>query len=656
MIEEEGARRARLADLRAKGINPYPTSAVRTHTTAQFNAVFRDLVDSQQPLTLVGRMLAVRKHGGMTFVSLEDDFGGTQIALKRDDIGEERYQFFHDHFDHGDFIEVRGVAYLTKTEEPTVLVSEVRLLTKTLLPLPEKWHGLSDTEVRYRKRYLDMASNPTVREVFKMRSRVVHAVRTFLHDEGFMEVETPILQPLAGGAEARPFVTHHNALDADLYLRIAPELYLKRCMVGGFEKVFELARCFRNEGISFQHNPEFTQVECYSAYTDRDQMIDHLEGLLMACVKAATGGAMQITHGEDLLDFSKIARASFYDLVLKDTGINLSVANTEEALRAEMKRCQINEEGIVGFGELCDEVWKKRVRVNIIQPTFVFEYPSAMKPLAKRSKDDPEKAENVQLLVKGMEVINGWSELNDPLEQLERFEEQEAFREQGSEDAHRVDHDYIEALKIGMPPAAGYGMGIDRLCAILSGNHSIKEVILFPTLKPEAPVDESVSMKREKTDDVFGAIKQRLEEKKIAYITKHHGSRPEDSDEALGFDPAKRPHHQGAKAIIVKGKKTGKFYHFVLPDDCKLDQKKVGKIIGERFSFASPEEVIEVTSCVPGSVPPFGSVLGLVTHMDQRLKENEEIFFNAGSLTDSIRMNLADYLIAESPEEVDAAE
>lgn len=485
MIEEEGARRARLEMIRKAGENPYPTAAFRTEIAEAFNAKFRQLLEAKTPVTVAGRILGIRKHGGMTFLSLEDESGRVQVALKRDDIGEEAYEAFHARYDRGDFIEVTGSAYLTKTEEPTILAQSYRLLTKTLLPLPEKWHGLTDTEARYRKRYLDLASNPEVRAIFRMRSAVVHAIRQFLHGEGFMEVETPILQPLAGGAEARPFVTHHNALNTDLYLRIAPELYLKRVMVGGFEKVFEIARCFRNEGISFQHNPEFTQVECYWAYADRDRMIDHLEALLRSVVKAATGGALLVQHQNDTLDFSSIARADFYDLVLKDTGIDLKQANTEEALRKEMKACKIQEEGIIGFGELCDEVWKKQVRPKIVQPTFVFGYPSAMKPLAKRTSDDKEKAENVQLLVKGMEVINGWSELNDPLEQLERFEEQEAFRERGSEDAHQIDHDYIEALKIGMPPAAGYGMGIDRLCSILAGTHNIKEVILFPTLKPE---------------------------------------------------------------------------------------------------------------------------------------------------------------------------
>ncbi len=486
MIEEEGVRRARCEALRSAGIDPYPASAKRTHTAEGFNALFRDMLTSKELVTILGRILVIRKHGGMTFFVIADESGQLQVALKKDDLGEEVYKFFHDTYDRGDFIEVIGTAYLTKTEEPTVLASSFRLLTKSLLPLPEKWHGLSDTEIRYRQRYLDLASNPAIRSIFKMRSAVLRALRNFLDDQDFIEVETPILQPIAGGAEAKPFVTHHNALDADLFLRIAPELYLKRCLVGGFERVYEVSRCFRNEGISFQHNPEFTQVEAYIAYAGLDELIDHLEELIRVCVKAATGGETMIKHENEMLDFTApIPRASFYDLVLSKTGVDLQKENTEETLRATMKKKGFDQQGIVGFGGLADELWKKEVRPGIIQPTFVINYPAAMKPLAKRSTENPEMSSNVQLVVKGQEVLNAFSELNDPLEQEQSFLDQEALRERGREEAFAVDHDYIEALKVGMPPAAGYGMGIDRFCAILAGTHNIKEVILFPTLKPE---------------------------------------------------------------------------------------------------------------------------------------------------------------------------
>ncbi|MEK9130859.1 MAG: lysine--tRNA ligase [Patescibacteria group bacterium] len=492
MIEEEIARRARLEALRQQGVDPYPASAKRSHHAETFNALFRDLLASREIVTVVGRILAIRKHGGMTFLVVGDESGQLQVALKKDDLGEAVYQSFHDAYDRGDFIEVSGTAYLTKTEEPTVMAQSFRLLTKSLLPLPEKWHGLSDTEIRYRQRYLDLASNPNIRAIFKMRSAVVRAIRSFLDAQNFIEVETPILQPIAGGAEAEPFVTNHNALGADLFLRIAPELYLKRCLVGGFERVYEVSRCFRNEGISFQHNPEFTQVEGYIAYAGLDELIDHLEGLIGVCVKAATGGETVVKHEQESLDFTApIRRVHFYDLILSKTGIDLQKDNTEATLRLAMKKKGFAEEGIVGFGGLADELWKKEVRPEIIQPTFVTNYPAAMKPLAKRSIEHPEMSSNVQLVVKGQEIVNAFSELNDPLEQEQSFLDQEVLRERGREEAFAIDHDYIEALKIGMPPAAGYGVGIDRLCAILAGTRNIKEVILFPTLKPEQ-ADETV--------------------------------------------------------------------------------------------------------------------------------------------------------------------
>lgn len=487
MIPEEIARRERLHALREAGIDPYPRSAERTHMADEVLEQFDALKDAEEPLSVAGRIRAIRKHGGLTFVRLEDRTGIIQIVLHRDELGTEAYDAFHRYSDIGDFYSFAGLPFLTKRGEKSIDARSYALLTKSLLPLPEKWHGLTDSETRFRKRYLDLIANEPVREIFKMRSAILHAMRTFYHREGFMEVETPILQPQAGGAEARPFVTHHNALDADLYLRIAPELYLKRCLVGGFEKVFEIARCFRNEGISFQHNPEFTQVECYWAYANRDMMIDHIERLLIEIVKTVTGGEMKIEHQGDELDFSApIKRLHFYDLVETETGINLSNIKSEDELRDLMKEKGMDVEGIVGFGELADEIWKRHVRPSIVQPTFVLDYPAAMKPLAKRNPEHPERSSNVQLLVKGMEVMNGFDELNDPLEQEERFAEQEKLRERGSQEAHSVDHDYLEALKIGMPPAAGYGIGIDRLCTLLADVHNIKEVILFPTLRPQA--------------------------------------------------------------------------------------------------------------------------------------------------------------------------
>lgn len=492
MIPEEVVRRERLHALREKGVDPYPRSSNRSHTAKEVFDQFDNLDQQKTSISVAGRIRAIRKHGGLSFVRLKDASGEIQIVLHRDEIGVDAYQEFHHFADIGDFYQFAGKTFVTKRGEKSIDAESYILLTKSLLPLPEKWHGLTDAETRYRKRYLDLISNEQVFELFKIRSAVVHAMRTFYHEEGFMEVETPILQPQAGGAEAKPFITHHNALDTDLFLRIAPELYLKRCLVGGYEKVFEIARCFRNEGISFQHNPEFTQVECYWAYADRDMMIDHLERLISRIVAEVTGGGTSLEHEKDVLDFSMpLKRMYFYDLVEKETGINLSDITSEDELRQVMDEKGMQTEGIIGMGELTDEIWKRHVRPNIVQPTFVLDYPAAMKPLAKRNPDAPERSSNVQLLVKGMEVLNGFDELNDPLEQEARFLEQEALRERGSEEAHSVDHDYLEALKIGMPPAAGYGIGIDRITTLLTNVHNIKEVILFPTLKPKNESPES---------------------------------------------------------------------------------------------------------------------------------------------------------------------
>lgn len=490
MIEEEVVRRARLEALRQQQIEPYPTSSKRTHTAAAINALFGDLLVSKEIVSVVGRILTIRKHGGMTFVVLEDGFGKLQLALKRDDMGEQAYQHFHDHFDRGDFLQAQGVAYLTKTEEPTVLASSVRMLSKSLLPLPEKWHGLTDVEVRYRKRYLDLASDVGVRDLFVKRSLVVKTLRRVLEVEGFMEVETPVLQPIASGAFARPFITHHNALDTDLYLRIAPELYLKRLVVGGFEKVFEFARCFRNEGISFQHNPEFTMLEFYWAYATYEDLMDLTERMITAVVSSVTGGKHAIERDGVLLDFSApLPRVKFFDIVLSKTGIDLEKACDEQKLRAVMKKekLTIDDAGLVGYGDLVDALYKKYVRPGIIQPTFLIDYPAAMIPLAKRKEGEPDRIATVQLIVQGAEVTKAYNELNDPLEQEARFLEEEGKKGQGSEEAMAMDTDFIEALKHGMPPTAGFGMGIDRLCAILTGSHSLKEVILFPTLRPEIP-------------------------------------------------------------------------------------------------------------------------------------------------------------------------
>jgi lysyl-tRNA synthetase class 2 len=492
MLEEEIVRREKAAKLREAGIDPYPPATARDATCAEAVSRFDAWSAEGKSVTLAGRLRSIRAHGGAAFADLTDESGKLQLHLKSDVLGEDGFALFASMIDLGDFIEASGTLFVTKRGEKTLEVRSWKPLAKALLPIPEKWHGLSDVEVRYRKRHLDLIASEEVRNLFRTRSRVVQAIREVLHREGFMEVETPILQTQAGGASARPFVTHHNALDMDLQLRIAPELHLKRLIVGGFEKVFEVARCFRNEGISFQHNPEFTQVEFYWAYATYEDLMALTERLVGEIVAKALGRTTVERDGVTL-DFSgPFPRRTFYDLVKEGTGIDLATVRTEADLKDTIaeKKLKLDLDAAVGYGELVDLLYKTYVRPGIIQPTFVIDYPAEMIPLAKRKPDQSDRIATVQLLVQGIEVTKAYNELNDPLEQEARFAEEAKKREAGSGEAMPADADFVEALKYGMPPTAGFGMGIDRLTALLTGAHSIKEVILFPTLRPEQETSE----------------------------------------------------------------------------------------------------------------------------------------------------------------------
>ncbi|MBI2551415.1 lysine--tRNA ligase [Candidatus Uhrbacteria bacterium] len=485
MLPEEAVRRLRLQTLQATGVDPYPATTQRTHQTTELLSRFDELSAAGRVVTVVGRVRTLRKHGGLTFLQIEDGSGSIQCALKRDTVGQDRYDFFHATTDMGDFLEFSGTLFLTKKGEKTLDVSIGRILTKSLLPMPEKWHGLSDTETRYRQRYLDLMVNPPVRNIFRVRARILSTMRSFLDQAGFLEVETPVLQAVPGGANAEPFKTHHNALNQDMYLRVAPELFLKRCVVGGFERVYEVSRCFRNEGIDHSHNPEFTQVEAYAAYMDYRQLMDFVEAMLLKIIKEVGSDPAAVPFQGHVMDFAKPIERLTYAQALRDyADIELSTLGTRDEAAFVAAKRRVPVEKTDGKATIIDRIYKHLVRPKLIQPVFLMDYPTELSPLAKRKPEDPSLVEMFQLVYGGgVENVKAFSELNDPLNQEERFAEQEAARSAGDKEAQFGDADFVTALKHGMPPTAGFGIGIDRLTATLVDASNLKEVILFPTLR-----------------------------------------------------------------------------------------------------------------------------------------------------------------------------
>lgn len=477
-------RLRKLKKILDSGLNPYPQKTKRTHKIGEVLEEFSRLAKKNQEVVVVGRIRTLRGHGGATFFDIEDGSGKVQALLRKNKVGEKGYQFFQELVDIGDFLEVKGTLFKTKTGEKTIEVSDFNFLVKSLLPLPEKWHGLQNIEERYRKRYLDLLFNKEVRKKFEIRSQIIKTLREFLENEGFLEVETPILQPIYGGARARPFKTHLNALDIDMYLRIAPELYLKRLLVGGFEKVYEIGKCFRNEGVDKLHNPDFTMLEFYWAYADYKEMMKLTERMFEFLLKKVLG-KLEVTYQGKKINFKvPWKRVDFFDLFQKETGLNLEEIS-EQGLEKEAKKLGVKIEKGRPKAEIADEIYKKVFRPKILQPTFLIHHPLGFQPLAKQSEKNPKKLANFQLVVAGWEIINAFSELNDPQEQRKRFKEQEKLHRKGLKEAQRMDEDFLTALEYGMPPAAGFGLGIDRLAALLTDSHSLREVILFPTMRPK---------------------------------------------------------------------------------------------------------------------------------------------------------------------------
>jgi lysyl-tRNA synthetase class 2 len=469
-------------NVKSHGFNPYPIEVKRTCEISQALADFEGLVKEEKEVILVGRIRTFRTHGALTFIDFEDGSGKMQCLVAKDRVGEDSYAFFLDNFEPGDFVELRGVLFETKRGEKTLQAADFKMLCKSLRPLPEKWHGLKDVEERYRKRYLDLLSSQEVKDKFVIRSKFIKELRSFLDSRGFLEVETPILQLQYGGARAKPFKTHINAFDLDVFMRISPELYLKRLLVGGYEKVYEIAKCFRNEGVDKFHNPDFTMIEFYWAYADYKQLMKLTEEMFNHILTNVLG-TTEVEYGEHKLEFGgQWERIEFFALLERDTGIKYEEIN-EEALRKKAIELGIDVPVGADKANIADEIYKKYSRPKIIQPTFVIHHPYGFQPLAKAI--DEHKLASFALVVAGAEVINAFSELNDPMEQEKRLKEQEKLFSGGFEEAQRSDEEFVEALEHGMPPAAGFGMGIDRIVSMITNSSSLRDAILFPIMKPK---------------------------------------------------------------------------------------------------------------------------------------------------------------------------
>ncbi len=478
----ERQRRIKLERIRERGLDPYPPQVRRTHTVAEAILEFQ-AGEPEREISLVGRLMSIRVMGKSTFAHIEDGSGHIQIYLRQDSLGEEAYEFFRRDFDIGDFIGATGQLFCTCSGETTLQVGDFRMLAKSLRPLPEKWHGLKDVETRYRQRYLDLIANQEVREIFLIRARIVSTLRRFLDERGFLEVETPILQPIYGGAAARPFVTHHNVLDQDLYLRISDELYLKRLIIGGYERVYEIGKDFRNEGVSHKHNPEFTQLEFYQAYADYNDVMKMAEQMISHVAQEVLG-ATRITYQGNEIDLAPPwPRRSLRQAIKEETGIDYQDYPDAQGLYQAIRTIGGNVEPKATRGKLIDALLSNYVEPKLIQPTFLVDYPLEVSPLAKRKPGHPETVERFEGFVGGIEVCNAFTELNDPLDQEERFLAQGRAYEAGDEEAHQMDEDWLTALSYGMPPTGGFGMGIDRLAMLLTDQASIREVILFPHLR-----------------------------------------------------------------------------------------------------------------------------------------------------------------------------
>lgn len=482
--EQKQIRIDKLKAMQQAGNDPFEiTLAEQTHHSDEIKESFDELENKE--VIIAGRIMTWRDMGKANFIDVQDRNGRIQAYVRMNDIGEDKFREFKT-WDLGDIVEVKGFVFKTRTGEISVHAQEIRLLSKSLLPLPEKFHGLTDTDTRYRKRYLDMIMNPDVKDTFIKRSKIISSIRAYLDNLGFVEVETPILNVIAGGASARPFITHHNTLDMDMYLRIATELYLKRLIVGGMERVYEIGRNFRNEGMDVRHNPEFTCIELYQAFTDYHGMMDIAENIIRNAANEVCDSLHIVFNGTEIDLETPFARMTMVEAVEKYSGVNFAdfMSDNEKAIEIANEKGIEIENGKATWGDILNSFFEEYVEENLVQPTFIMDYPVEISPLTKRKPDCPVLTERFELFILGGEYGNAYSELNDPIDQMSRFEAQMKLREAGDDEANMIDHDFVTALEYGMPPTGGLGIGIDRLVMLLTDSYSIRDVLLFPTMKP----------------------------------------------------------------------------------------------------------------------------------------------------------------------------
>ena len=592
-------RREKLAELQAAGNDPFQQVRFeRDHYTSDIHEHFDEL--EGKTVRLAGRMMSKRIMGKASFSDMTDRYGRLQLYIKRDNVGEDVYKGYKK-FDIGDIIGIEGEVFRTQKGEISVAVTELTLLSKNLNPLPEKWHGLKDTDMRYRQRYVDLIVNPGVRDTFEKRSAIVREIRNFMDSRGFMEVETPCLNTIPGGAAARPFITHHNALDIDMYLRIATELHLKRLIVGGLERVYEIGRIFRNEGMDTRHNPEFTTIELYQAYTDYQGMMDITEDMVIHVCEKVLGSTKVMYQGVEI-DFSKgWKRMTMAEAVKEYAGIDFMALSPEEALEAVKAKGLEIEPGKESWGDLMAQCYDEYVEANLMQPTFITDYPVEISPLAKRKPSDPRLTERFECFIYGRELCNAFSELNDPIDQKGRFERQVALRAAGDEEAGMMDEDFINALEYGMPPTGGMGMGIDRLVMFLTDAASIRDVLLFPTMKP---LDSD--KKAEKAAPVQAEAAQAAPEAEEKIDFSNVEIEPLFQD-FVDFETFSKSDFRAVKIKECEAvKKSKKLLKFVLDDGTGEDRV----ILSGIHEYYEPEELVGKT-CIAITNLPLRPMMGI---------------------------------------------